>query len=149
MRSPPKWWRRISVGLGATLGLWTLVIAVAYLVADTRRAVWASPQALREALGILLITVYGMVILAAALARSSELRAALLFGASMSVFVIGLFAGANLDVIVGLLGLPALAGVLAAAFALVESRRWWRAGAYSLICSVSALGLLWLYSIVP
>ena len=149
MKSRPRWWRRVSVGLGAALGIWTLAITVVYLAADTQRSVWAGPQAMREALGILLIAAYATVLIAAALARSSELRAGLLFGASASVFVIGLIAGANLDLIVGLLGLPALAGVLATAFALVESQRWWRAAAYSVVCSVVALGVLWVYTVLP
>jgi hypothetical protein len=90
------------------------------------------------------IALYGALILAAALASSTELRAGLLLGGSLGVFVIGLFAGGNLDRIGGLLGLPALVGVLAAAFGLVESPRWWLASLYWAICSIVGLGFLWL-----
>ena len=38
---------------------------------------------------------------------------------------------------------------VAAAFALVESQRWWRAAAYSVVCSVVALGVLWVYTVLP
>jgi hypothetical protein len=114
------------------------------LVDASGRAVWATPSAARDAFGILLVAAYGILILAAAVHRSTELRAGLLLGGSVSVFLIGLFAGGNLDLIGGLLGLPALLGVLAASFALVESPRWWLATACWLVSLAAALGLLWL-----
>jgi len=134
----------VSVGLGVTLGVWTLAIAAAYTVNATRHEVWAAASAGREAFGILVVAAYGVLILAAAVHRSTELRAALLLGGSASVFLIGLFAGGNLDLIGGLLGLPALLGLLAASFALVESPRWRLATAYSVLSVVAGLGALWL-----
>lgn len=140
----PRWWRRVSVGLGAAVGVWTLVIGAAYVIDATRRETWATRSASRDAFGILVICAFAVVILAAAVHKSTELRAGLLLSGSAGVFVIGLFAGGNLDPIGGLLGLPALLGVLAAGFALVESPRWWLATASSLVCLLAAFGLLWL-----
>jgi hypothetical protein len=140
----PRWWRRVSVALGATIGVWTLVIAAAYLIDATRRETWTTPSAARAAFGVLVVAACGLLIFGAAAYRSTELRAGLLLGGSVSAFLIGLFAGGNLDLIGGLLGLPSLLGILAAGFALVESPKWWLATAYCLVCLLVAIGVLWL-----
>lgn len=139
----PRLWRVLSVGLGASLGVWTVAIAAAYVIDAAGRGVWATKDAPGFALGVLVLAAVGALLVLAAVLRTTEIRSGILFGGSVVVFLIGLFAGGNFDRIGGLLGLPAILGILAATFALVDSKRWLLAGALWLVCSLVGIALAW------
>lgn len=139
----PRLWRVLSVGLGASLGVWTVTIAAAYVIDATDRGLWATRNAPGFALGVLVLAAIGVALVLAAVSRTTAIRSGVLFGGSVVVFLFGLFAGAAWDRIGGLLGLPALLGILGATFALVDSKRWLLAGALWLVCSLVGIALAW------
>ncbi|MGH2377207.1 MAG: hypothetical protein ACRDGT_01885 [Candidatus Limnocylindria bacterium] len=108
------------------------------------RDVLSTPEAPGFALGTLVLAAIGTMLIIAAISRTTEIRSGILFGGSLAVFIVGLFAGGNFDYIGGLLGLPTLLGILAATFALVDSRGWKLAGAFWVICSLAGITLAWL-----
>lgn len=138
----PHWWHVVSAVLGAGLGLMTIVVALAYVIQDTQNNVWAESSAAREIFGIGFLLTLGVVLVVTSLSDARELRAGLILGCSLMVFLNGLFAGGNLDPLGGLLGLPALAGLLAWGFALIESQRWRVAALYSIAFGAAGVAIL-------